>query len=49
MNEEQVERLLEEKGGCSPMVGCGCAVPGCLLPIAGLVAALTVFIGALVF
>jgi len=22
---------LEEKGGCSPFIGCG--VPGCLLPI----------------
>jgi len=51
MDREQRIReqlLLEENGGCiEPFVGCG--IPGCLLPIVGVVAALTVFVSSLVF
>ena len=43
------KELLEENGGCSPMVGCGCAVPGCLLPIVGVVATLSALLIAVVF
>lgn len=41
-----MERIaLEEKGGCSPFIGCG--VPGCLLPIVGVLAVFVTLVVAL--
>ena len=42
----EIERLrLEEKGGCSPFIGCG--VPGCLLPILTILAVVIAAVVAL--